>query len=698
MAEQIKMSDKEVDHWWKSISNRKKFMEPHHTEWRSNLDRYQLKNIDIPGLADDETVLISRIYPMVRKIIASIAFNYPEVFVRIEDTEDIGSEGLEDILNTAANDVIKVMDVRNEVHQGIFDAIFCYRPWFKIEYNKPGYDTFGVTSNNEMEDFPCVFRIDPFKILIDPNVKPHDYTPASDIIEEMDIPVKRLLNDSRFKHARTEIKNLVSEGGSDDFEKTFGQDMEPEQRTEDQEAREEAQRLAGIVRCYEVHDRIRGHRKFFVKGIKDPIENISHPFLLREAVRRTDPATGEELSVDYVRPSDENGEMPERFLLKGGFPYFTQALDLGDSFYGRAIASYEEQIESIIMDSLSHRADNLARLKRVIIGDERAKERDSKLPTSLKNAQDSSIVWTSPPPGGSVRDVLAPVDWGAPQPDQIQLERDALGYESQLIEVEARGGRTATESAINATTSELNREWMQSMPVNVYGWIVSSSFDIMADERYIPEEWYVSQRKRGSVDAQVAIQAHWLRVKRRVTIGAHSMSPFAEQMQRDSIMGFVDRFANDPFFDGKKLRMTAAQAFDFPDPEGLFRKEQNLDAIRSAQFELVSHILMGAQINPVQGEDHNTHMMVQNPQAVSQMPQFMNMLPAQQQQVIQLCEQHLQMHQEMINQEASGTGGPRAVSKPDSVSGATGIINKVRADAQENANLIQTQQKDAGVI
>ncbi len=93
MAEQIKMSDKEVDHWWKSISNRKKFMEPHHTEWRSNLDRYQLKNIDIPGLADDETVLISRIYPMVRKIIASIAFNYPEVFVRIEDTEDIGSEG-----------------------------------------------------------------------------------------------------------------------------------------------------------------------------------------------------------------------------------------------------------------------------------------------------------------------------------------------------------------------------------------------------------------------------------------------------------------------------------------------------------------------------------------------------------------------------------------------------------------------------
>ena len=56
------------------------------------------------------------------------------------------------------------------------------------------------------------------------------------------------------------------------------------------------------------------------------------------------------------------------------------------------------------------------------------------------------------------------------------------------------------------------------------------------------------------------------------------------------------------------------------------------------------------------------------------------------------------MHQEMISQEASGTGGPRAVSKPDSVSGATGIINKVRADAQENANLIQTQQKDAGVI
>ena len=77
------MSDKEVDHWWKSISNRKKFMEPHHAEWRSNLDRYQLKNIDIPGLADDETVLISRIYPMVRKIIASIAFDISIAIITI---------------------------------------------------------------------------------------------------------------------------------------------------------------------------------------------------------------------------------------------------------------------------------------------------------------------------------------------------------------------------------------------------------------------------------------------------------------------------------------------------------------------------------------------------------------------------------------------------------------------------------------
>ena len=163
-------------------------------------------------------------------------------------------------------------------------------------------------------------------------------------------------------------------------------------------------------------------------------------------------------------------------------------------------------------------------------------------------------------------------------------------------------------------------------------------------------------------------------------------------------MAFVDRFAQDPFFDPKKLRMTAAKSFGFPDPEGLFKKEQNLDAVRSAQFELISHIMMGAQINPIPGEDHNTHMQVQHPQAVSQMPQFLNLLPAQQQQVTQLCEEHIQMHQEMISQEASGTGGPRAVGKPDSVEGSEGIISKVRSNAQETANLIQTQQKDAGVI
>ena len=85
------------------------------------------------------------------------------MFVRIEDTKDVGSEGLEDILNVAANDILDIMNVRVEIHQGLFDAIFCYRPWFKVEYNKPGVDTFGVTSNDEMEDFPCVLRVDPFK-------------------------------------------------------------------------------------------------------------------------------------------------------------------------------------------------------------------------------------------------------------------------------------------------------------------------------------------------------------------------------------------------------------------------------------------------------------------------------------------------------------------------------------------------------
>ena len=90
-------------------------------------------------------------------------------------------------------------------------------------------------------------------------------------------------------------------------------------------------------------------------------------------------------------------------------------------------------------------------------------------------------------------------------------------------------------------------------------------------------------------------------------------------------------------------------------------------------------------------------MQVQDPEAVQGMPEFRNLQPQLQQIAMQSLQAHLQTHQQRIDEESAGTGGPVAVSKPDKTT-PTDITSKVRSDAQTTANLIQTQDKDQGVI
>ena len=690
MAEQIPMSDAEQNFWLSTIENRKKLMESHHARWRKLQRRYELKGIEIAGLEDNEVVKISRLYPMVRKIVNGIALKYPKIFVTLEDEERVGL-GLEDSLELAGNDGMKRMDMKPHVRQGLLDTIFCYRPWWKIELAADSVS--GVISTRDIEGFTKFQRVDPTKIFVEPGTLPHDYKSSPNIIEEMDVPLAYLMESPRFKHAKSLLAAFEKDNKSTMFEETFG--------GEDKEAQpevEKARQLQRLTTCYEIHDRMKGHRKFLILGGRQDgkttglvLENINHPFLEAEA-KKAKNQKGEEKDIEYTRPSGA------KFIIEGGLPYYTDSFDLSDKFYGEPLASYEEEVEKLTMESQSRRADNLQRLKRITLIDNAAKENNPQFPQDLKMSGDGSMLPVTVPQGRSIRDVVVGVDWGSPQPDQILLERDAKADEEHLINVDAPGGRTATESAISAGPAELNRASMQTVPQDAYAWGIGAMLDIQADPRYENKAWLDTLSRKGNVSPDGAVGEGWLRVKRQIHIIAESMTPLSEQKKRDTNLAFVDRFINNPLIDQRKLLLRAAESLDISDPEGLMRDDYNTDATRSAQFELINYAFIGQPIpDSVRGEDHQTHMQVQDPEAVQGMPEFRNLQPQLQQIAMQSLQAHLQTHQQRIDEESAGTGGPVAVSKPDKMT-PTDITSKVRSDAQTTANLIQTQDKDQGVI
>lgn len=689
MAEQMNMSEDETRFWWDTIANRLKLAEKRHTEWRRLIDRYQLKNIEIADHDNSEVVKISRLYPMVREVVTGIARNYPEIFMEV----DTDAPGIEEALETMGDDAMKRTKMQAHIQQGLMDIIFCFRAFWKIELASDSIT--GILTTRDVANFYRFSRVDPFMVLPDPHTLPHDFQSGGNFIEMMDIPLNVLIKNPRFAHKKDDLNKLAKDGADKTFEETFGKNIGD---TDEPEGMAQANKLRGIVRCYEVHDRMKGHRKLFVKGLTEPIENIRHPFLEANAQVAKNPLTGDDMDIEYTTPEDA------RFIIEGGLPYHTEQFDKADEFYGTPLAAYEEQVEKLIMESLTRRVDLLQRNKRISFADDQVKDGDTNFETRLKQTGDAGIMFIKVPANKGLNDLIVPADWGPVPQDQIQLERDALGYESQLIKIQPQPGRTATESAINAGPAELNRAAMETAPVGAYRWGIAAMFDLAADPRYKNDEWMQSFTNLGDVTPQVALNT-WKTIKRRIEIYAASMTPFAEELDAQKTMAFVDRYLNDPMVDRKSLVLMAAKASNLPDPDGILRAEANIDAFRAAQFEIVNYLFAGQPIpEAVRGEDHQTHLQAQNPEAVQSMPQFQNIMqgsPQIAQQMMQTLNAHLQSHQARIDEESQGTSGPSAVAKPDSEQG-TGtenpVTSQVRSSAQDLANTVQTQTQDQGVV
>ena len=83
------MTKKEIRFWKNEMAICDRLYKSKTDEWQRLQNLYDLKfEKQIRDLRVDDLVKVSRFYPLVRQIIASIAFNYPKLFFSVEEELD----------------------------------------------------------------------------------------------------------------------------------------------------------------------------------------------------------------------------------------------------------------------------------------------------------------------------------------------------------------------------------------------------------------------------------------------------------------------------------------------------------------------------------------------------------------------------------------------------------------------------------
>ena len=653
-------------------------MRQRHKTWRRLLKTYEL-DFDVPGLDDDKIVKISRMYPLARQIIASVSFNYPHVFFKVEEP---GRDFAAEILERVANAALEQMDAKREVQQAIFDALFCSVGWLKFGYNPPGDNDIVApyTINDEAEnDFPYVHRVSPFNIYLDPLTPPHKLSSARYLIETMVVPLECVREDSRFVNRR-QIQPMSDDGQQD----TFLYESQDAEYSDEHDAVTSAKVRGQMVCLYEVHDRLHKKRITFAEGVTEPIEEVDHPMLAMEPVTAPDPFTGEPMMTGEFRPAGG-------YLVDGGFPYHALKFDQTErSFYGEPPMAYVEDTQSLIVESVSRRADLLKRFQRIVLASRREREANQDIGDTLESGRDGEIIWVEDP-NTSMREM----NFGNPPPDQLGIESDARSYEEQSLNVSqlAMGGGpkvTATQASLQASFSQINREWMQLRVADTYRAIVRNTLRMMADARYTPENFLVNVARDTEDPVYEAVSADLLRVRYKIDIEAGSMQPLTEQLERQDALQLFNMTINLPEINRIEAIKGLLSAFRVQDIDKYLGNREDADTVKAANLENVAYLVNGGDPGVTPMENHQLHIQLHS--QIQQLPQFQQLLPAQQQQVLQVVQAHVGQHQQYLQQMAQGVapaapsggggGSDRSMSEGN-------IVSLVRSQAQEISQELQ---------
>jgi len=679
----------ELQYWRKSIDNCVTYMRPKHKEWNKLLRMYR-QEFEVPGLDPDQVVKISRFYPLTRQIISSIAFNYPHVFLRVESPN---REYQAEILERVANAAMDVMQVKDEMQQCIFDALYCSIGWLKFDYNAPGDDLIApyVVNDAMQDDMVAVRRVSPFNMLVDPLCPPHKLSHARYIIEKMLVPLEFVRNDDRFVNRR-QIQAITSD--PDDTESLYDITQGSEADAEEQESINQAKEIGEYALLYEVHDRIHRRRIVFAEGVEQPIEDIAHPFLEQEPVYAPDPFTGEMMMTGEF-------EQTGSYLVKGGFPYHGMKFDLSEeSLFGLPMMSYVEDEQKAIVESVSRRVDLLKRYPRIILGQRSEREENANISDQITRARDGSIVWVN-----DVNNGFREMQMGSPPPDQLGIESDMRNYEEQVLQVSqmALGGgprRTATEASLIASFGTQNREWLSSQVGKAYEAVIYNTFRIMADPRYTPENFIVNVAEGENDPVYEAITSDLFKVRFKVNVETQSMRPLFEQLEREDTLALSNYLLQMPQINRDEVIKMIMRAFRVPDMDKFIKSSVDAPEVRAAQLE--NQHMAGRMQDPgvLPEQDHATHIRThqqaaQDPAVTQFLQQAMQLNPQAIQQFQAMIQQHMQQHQQFIQGEAQGRA-PKQDESQKTIPSTRDVASNPQAQAQALQSIVRSNAQRVG--
>jgi len=676
-------------------------------DWQRLTDLYDLKfDQRIRDLEPQDLVRISRFYPIVRQIISTIAFRYPKQFFIIEDEE---GDDVADLLERASSAFMALANVKDHVHQSIFDALFCGVGWLRLDYNPPGDSMVApyVTNDDMAEDMVSVCRVAPGFVHVDPTAAPHRLGTARYIRERMWVPLKFLKDDPEIQNKKALKATSV---GSDD-ELAFGEVMGSQTNTEEMQALKESVDNGDFVLVDRIHDRINRKLIMFADNVDEPILEKAHPFIKMSFPQRIN-SIGE-----LIFEEDETGQLTEPvldleagepaagFLVENGFPFVPIKFDMNaSSYYPQPQMAYLEDIQNGLIEQVSRRADILKRTARQGVVNESEALANPDLLERLRKGRDGEFQ--------TMQDIngIKQLDFASVPSDLYRHEQSLLAYENQIAAVQpptAGESDSATEAAVVAAGAQLNGNWMEAKVAAAYELVVRNAFQIMGDARYTPENFAVNVAPDGQSMMVRALRNSDFLWNYRIHTRVGSTQPLFEQLEQDRFLAFYDRAANRPNFDQMQLDKAMAAAFDIVDLEKLMVSDDNVEAQRAAQLEN-DRFVQGVDIEVLEGQDHNVHaeihatyrehptyqQLMQGAQMVGPTGQPLNMQAAQQiQQIDQMVMAHVQSHQEAMVAEEQGAAGRPSGGGGGSV-GAEDLIGQVQSNAQKTAQATQVEANE----
>jgi len=703
----MSMSAERVKFWRAEMKTLDTLYRERSKDWQKLLDLYDLRfERKIRDLDVSEMIRVPIIYPIVRQVIATIAFNYPKLFFTVEDDEGAGVE-VADVLERAASAFLRLTHAKEHVHQAIFDALFCGVGWLRLDYNPPGDDLIPpyVANDAMSEDLVAVSRVPPGFVHLDPQCPPHAFGHARYIRERMWLPLEQLRQDKSLRY-RGEIKATVVD---DRDELAFGEVMRDHQESPEDTAVRESIKNGEFVLVDRIHDRMTRRLIMFAEGMEAPIQDIAHPFarmsfptsydVLGRPLLDTD---GQTQIVDL-----DNGQEAAGWLVENGFPFIPVKFDLSSrGFYPVPHVEYLKDLQNVIVESMSRQSAMLKRIARQGLLRRSEVDANPELANRLRLGVDGEFQVVEDP-DSAVREL----NWGSVPGEQYALEDRARAYAditSRVNELTQSGGdeaRTATEAGLLAAAASINREWLENKVAGAYESVVRNAFQIMGDPRYTPEDFAINVAPDGDVKVIRALRGADFLYNFRINVQAGSTRPLFEQLQRSQAVDFYDRAIQRPNFDQMELDKFLASAYEVVDPEKLLKDDLNEEAVRAAQLE--NDFILSRLQDPgvVPGQDNLAHLEAhpqiqahpryqQVVQAAQMRDPAGNMLNLQAVQTLQginqIVQQHMAAHQQAEQEKQRGvTTRPTAGRTP-----IMGVQGQVQSNAQQLSEQVQADTVD----